>query len=132
MSRTRRIFVIASLIVFGLLAPAPSDAVLQHCTGPWSGSGDTMKAVCRFKLGGGALEVNGVALGGLPTSKVEVQLFRYPYGPSDEPLASCSGAGPGFAQCSGGGSVVTPPIQFDVVCVVFGVAVTGVFSCRTV
>lgn len=125
-------FVIASLIVFGLLAPAPSEAVLQQCSGPWSGSGDTVKTTCRFKLGGGDLDVYALAIGGLPNSSVDVRLYRYPYSPSDEPLVKCSGAGPGLAQCSKGGGIDTPPTQFDVICVVSGVAVTGLYSCQTV
>jgi hypothetical protein len=137
MSRTRRIFVIASLIVFGLLAPAPSEAVLTHCTGTWQGANDTMVSTCRFKLGGGALAVNGLAVGGFPTTKVEVKLYRYPIELYPTPIVGdvtgpCSTAGPLVAQCSASGNYPVPPTQFDVICVVKGAAALGVFSCRTV
>jgi hypothetical protein len=127
MSRTRRILVIAALIVFGLLAPAQSEANLTHCGGPWQGSGDTVVSTCRFRLGGGAVQVIGLAVAA-PDAHVKVELRQYP---SNALVAECSGAGPFLAQCS------IPeesqlPITSELTCTVHGVAVAGVYSCRTV
>lgn len=131
MSRTKRMFLIAALIVFGLLAPMPADANLTHCTGVWQGAGDDIVSTCTFRLGGGALEVNGLAAGG-PNAHVNVNLFRLPTVLYPNPIVSCSGAGPFLAQCSEAGSYSVPPTQFEVMCVVYGAAVAGVYSCRTV
>jgi hypothetical protein len=124
---------IAALIVFGLLAPSPSRAVLRHCTSPWSGTGDTVEATCHFTLGGGSVNVYGLALApGAPHASVKVQLLRYGVGPTPIVLAECGGSGVGIAQCSGEDTVNVPPVEYEVVCVARGVAVRGIFSCRTV
>lgn len=130
MSRTRRIFVIASLIVFGLLAPAPSKANLSHCTGPWSGSGDTVVSTCSFEVGGPALELSGFAVAA-PMAKIEIELLNPLMPPTQQLVAKCSGGGTGLATCQHVDSTQLQ-IRTVLICKVYGVAVAGVYSCRTV